>query len=337
MNTTKDNNSGGFSLVGLMVASGLMVGLSLVLAQMSKQQILIQKKSEMAMDIALLTQKTVRVLQDKQACLNTVGEGVALASGNTIPISRIQDGNGRDIIVKSDSSGVPTYGDGTLKVIALDLTDIVVNGEVGDLNLRVTFEKMGKAARVPKRSIKKFPLSVELTPSGQVRYCTSHLDAAVSAAVREVCPDLGGTYDSNIQSCTSALANKKCPTGQYMTGFDEDMNLLCASPPPSNPHFGRPVCYLLTTYNNGSYLGAGGDSPWRLIVAGSNPIHSSLVFHVASQNTGSDSADFIDNVKATCRGDGYSDQFRSIIQSTDTYRLNLILHYCCRHQISGAI
>ena len=312
-----------------MTSVGLMGGLFLILAQLSRQQLNIQKKSEADIAITELSLKINHLMQKKQSCTNTLGEGIILTAGTTIPLNKIKNDFGQDVFVKAVPGDNTTYSNGLLKVSSLELGDIVIENNMAELNLNVVFEKVGKTTGGYKKVVKKFPLSVELNSNNQVLYCTSHMDATLAATKMELCADMGGAFDDNTGTCSSAVANKKCPSGQYMVGFDDNMNLICTPPPSSAPFQKGFNCYLLTTYNNGSYLGGAGDSPWSFIM-GNNPIHSALIWPLQLQDVGGYSASFISDHKASCFGDGYMDRFRTISQDLGIYRLNMVLHYCCR-------
>ena len=312
-----------------MATVGLTGGLVLIMAQLSREQISIQKKVETEIAIAELYQKINRMLENKQACINTVGAGTVLAPGSTVPLASIKNQKGENVVVKTNPGDNTSYSNRLLKIPTLELRDITVNGNVALSNLHITFEKMSKIIKGPDKTSKNFPLAVEVNPNNQALYCTSHMDASLSSAKRELCTEMGGLFDNNDQTCNSALANKQCPDGELIAGFDNNMNLVCVPPPSSAPFEAGKNCYLLTTYNNGSSLSSGSGSPWSPVV-GNNPIAPTMIWQLELNNTGSNSNDFIDNHKARCIGDGYVDRFRTISQNLGEYRFNLIHHYCCR-------
>ena len=323
------NNIKGFSLIGLMASVGLMGGLVLILAQLSQEQISIQKKVETEIAIGELYQKITRLLQDQQSCMSTVGSGTILTPGVTRSLNSIKNKSGEDVIVKNNPGDGTSYSNGLLRISSLEFRDITVNGSMAVFTLHVTFEKMSKAIKGENRVTKKFPLAVELNPGNQALYCTSHIDASLSSAKKELCAEVGGIFDENNQTCSSSIANKRCPEGQFMVGFDNNMNLACTPPGASAPFEVGKNCYLLTTYNNGNYLGVGSGSPW-ILTPGNNPIGTSTIWQLELQDTGGYSTDFIANHKARCVGDNYTDQFRTTSQTLGEYRFNLIFHYCCR-------
>ena len=323
------NNTKGFSLIGLMASVGLMGGLALILAQLSREQITIQKKVETEIAIGELYQKITRLLQDQQSCMSTVGVGTALAPGSIQAINSIKNKNGEDVIIKNNPGDGTSYSNRLLRISSLEFRDITVNGSMAVFDLHVTFEKMSKTIKGEKRVTKKFPMAVEINPNNEALYCTSHIDASLSSAKKELCAEIGGIFDENTQTCSSALANKRCPEGKFMVGFDNNMSLACASPGASAPFEAGKNCYLLTTYNNGRHVGSGSGNPW-VPIPGSNPVGPNTIWQLELRDTGGRSTDFIANHKASCVGDNYTDRFRTISQVLGEYRFNLILHYCCR-------
>ena len=85
--------TGGFSIVGVLIAAAMMGGLSLFLAQMTKQQHETQKKVETGTEFTQLQQKILTVLYDGDACLATLGAGSVLK--NDREIDRLKKPGGR--------------------------------------------------------------------------------------------------------------------------------------------------------------------------------------------------------------------------------------------------
>ena len=312
-----------------MVSVGLTGGLVIILSQLSREQISIQKKVETEIAIAELYLKINRLLQNKQSCINTVGVGTILTPGLTRTLNSIKNAKGEDVIAKNNPDESTSYSNRLLKIPSLELGDISVSGNTAVLNLNVTFKKMSTAIKGQNQVTKKFPLAVELGPLNQALHCTSHIDASLSYAKSELCVEIGGIFDENNQTCSSAVAGKQCPAGKLMVGFDNDMNLACTAPPRTVPFQAGMNCYLLTTYNNGNYLEAVSGNPWFMI-PGNAPVSPSLIWQLELRDTGGYSTDFIYNKKAYCVGEGYVDRFRTISQNLGEYRFNMIFHYCCR-------
>ena len=313
----------------MMGTIGLTGGLVMILGQLSREQLSIQKKVETEIVISELHQKIVRSLNDKQSCINTVGVGTILSPGFTRSINSVKNAKGQNIVVKAGSGSGTSYGNGLIRIPTLELIDIAVNGNTAVLNLQITFEKMSRTIKGHNRVTKKFPLAVQISANNQALHCTSHIDASLSTAKRELCEEVGRSFDYDNQTCSLSIANQQCPQGEFMMGFDDDMNLACAPAPGSAPFEAGKNCYLLTTYNNGTYLSGISGSPWFSVV-GSSPIPPTLIWQLGLRDNGGYSTNFIAGQKATCIGDGYTDQFRTISQKLNIYRQNLVFHYCCR-------
>ena len=74
-------NDHGFSIVGVLVAAGMLGGLSLYLATVTRQQHVTQRKAETGAELVGLHHKIIAVLYDSDACLATLGKGNTLQVG----------------------------------------------------------------------------------------------------------------------------------------------------------------------------------------------------------------------------------------------------------------
>ena len=63
----------GFTLVGVLIAAGMSGGLATILAQLTRQQMVVQTRSQTGIDMDELSQRISNILRNKQACLNTIG------------------------------------------------------------------------------------------------------------------------------------------------------------------------------------------------------------------------------------------------------------------------
>ena len=336
---------GGFSVAGLLVAAGMMSGLALVLSQLSKRQMIIQRKAETGVEIAELSQRITRTLQDGNACLNTVRQIPGpLSVGSTYIVNEIWNENGafltRGGVYRNRLVGIKNSGG----ILLTDITiDVDTNIRVGRLNLQVTFLKNSKAITGQKEVIKKFPLAVELDATDNVLSCLSLRGGALDVAKRDICPQMGGVYDATTGTCTNGLIGERCPgsttatppTQEYLRGIDNNHDLVCALPPPARLHPTGYNCYLLTTYN--FFDPREGTMPFR-----NNPANPPVVKrwrmrpktassgYIGSfrNNTGLDSFDGMDSCEP-----GYDRKFHRIrgLSVAGGYEARaLIFHYCCR-------
>ena len=270
----KISNIKGFSVAALLVAAGMMGGLAMVLANLTKQQMGIQIKAESAAEINELSQRITYALKNGLACLETINQGPSnrdLSGVSSYGISTVYEidrtqnppttrpfiqagGIYRNRLIQIGNSGQD----------AMEMVDVSTSSTTGSMNLKVTFIKNNRAIKAGpfKKVVKKFPLNVELATATNkvVIRCLSHRDSAVAAAKQYVCEEWGGTYTSSTGTCSSAVAKKQCPgpshplpnkiqtQQEYFQGFDNKMDPICAPPPSPTPHDLGNNCYLLTTY-----------------------------------------------------------------------------------------
>ena len=248
-------SSNGFTLIGVILAAGMTGSLSLLLAQMSRQQLVTQKKAETGAEIIQTTSRISRMLQNNAACVNTLTSGtgsLTINNGGTIGLTDLRDKNNNAFM----SAGT-TYSNGLIQLSNIAVKNVTLNNTTGKLDVTVTLRKASPAIKGQKNVVKTFPLAVEVDSSNRLIRCRSHLQAAVSAAKKTLCMEMGGTYNTNTLSCTSALANKQCPSGEYIVGFEDDMGLKCQHFAASSGHVRHPPgynCFLQATYNNTANL-----------------------------------------------------------------------------------
>ena len=226
-------NALGFSLAGALAAGGLMGGLALVLAELSKQQVRLEKRGESDLEIDILSQQIRRLLDGGDSCLATI-QGNTFTNGGTITINHV--GN----TLRANN----TYG--LAKIVSLNLRDIAISGTTAEFNLQVTFEKTSRAVTGYKRTVRTFPLSAELGTGAQPTRCLSTLRDAIDLAKDQLCTFLGGNIPTGSNNCT-APANQ-CPGGDFVTGFKPDgsPNCLKLGGDPHTPEDRN--CFFLTTY-----------------------------------------------------------------------------------------
>ena len=343
------NHLRGFSVAALLVAAGMMSGLALLLSELSKRQMVVQRKAETGVEIAELSQQITRTMQNGSACFNTIAQvGGPITDGTDYSIPSVM---GRP------RPGVPTppplltvnntYRNRLVLIESIDLTDVTIPttvppGTVGELNLRVTFVKNSQAITGYNKVIKKFPLAVELDSGNNVTGCISLQDGALNVAKRDICPQMGGTYDDTNQTCISSLIGQECPElpgpppeQQFIQKINPDYTLDCAPIPPNNPHPPGFNCYLLTTYSFYSNK-RGPRYPFQANDLDSGYYKIAHLWRLKPVSRSGYIDDFHSNVtalgnydgKETCET-GYDDKFYRPSRDDDPVR-TLVLHYCCR-------
>ena len=236
----------GFSIVAVIMLAGLVSGLSLILAQMSKQQVQLQKSNDSLVEIDALSRRIERVLYNPIACLHTIGSGITLTNGgSSVEILSIKNRSGAKIFEKN---GI--YGNRLVKVISLFLKDINVSGSIAKVNFQITLEKTSRALQGNKQVLREFPLSVEIDGTNNPINCYSNLEAAILVATKNICIGLGGTFSAG--TCTQPTANLVCPDPDKVPiGFDASGQLICSansinSGSLSGAHHD---CFLLAAYS----------------------------------------------------------------------------------------
>ena len=334
-------------MAGLLVAAGLIGGLSLVLAQLSRQQMTIQKKAETGAEIGELTLRITRLLKNEQACFNTIGANTILVqNAPTAPVrNNIRNPNNGVVFASSPATAPITYRNNLIRIKSIRLTDVNINNTTGELNLAITFVKHNQAITTRKEVIKKFPLFVELDAANTVLRCISLQDAPVNTAKSRLCTEWGGTYDSASQTCNSPLAGQECPmaspgpgdppTQQYLRGINEDMSLNCAHP-ASLPHPAGKNCYLATTYLTHTHPDWLPDKKWfyanhTLWIKARRPrLYPRTQANCATSSPACNN--FYDpahaNRKSTC-ANGYTEYFYRTTNEL-SYTAEMIFQYCCQ-------
>ena len=248
-------------MVGAIASAGLMGGLALVLAQMHKQQLTLQKKTQTTAEVEALEQRIGRTLYNREACLNTVrttSTGAATTitgTGTSVNLGSIRNVGDTAIVEVANTSGTPTYGNGLVRVnsIAFDV-DQHSPGSSARITMEVTMEKTARAITGYRLAVQSYSLALELDSSNRPTGCESDLTAALLQAREDVCNELWRRTPAspnppwNGTSCTPSIANQSCASNTFPIGFDNNGNILCVAAQGADPHPPGYNCYLLTAY-----------------------------------------------------------------------------------------
>ena len=216
------------SIVTVLVAAGLMGGLALMLAQMSKQQHVNQKKAETGVEVVALSQRIVRTLYDGDACAKSIGAGATIAPGGTFAVNAIKSKSGKDVIVTGQ-----TYGNRLVKISSMNLTidSDPIAGNQAEAVLEVVMSRESAAYTGQKTVAKSFDLTLELDGSNNLLRCASDVSAVAEPVKKEICSDIGGSWDDSLKKCTFG---RSCAEGEYLASFDasgkvcKSRNLRCS-------------------------------------------------------------------------------------------------------------
>jgi hypothetical protein len=195
-------NNKGFSLVEIAVAGGLLGGLALLGASVSKNMIQGQKSAETKMEELEMRRQIISLLSDRTACTNTF-------SGSTIgsEISSIKN-VAAAVIFQTGSE----YGNGSLKINSMTTTDTGQTFTDGtrSVNLTVSLTKLKTISRQIKNPV--IPLRVRAaSASSPISYCFADSEQIVTTS----CLAAGGIWNGSSCSFDNLYVRK---SGDSMAG-----------------------------------------------------------------------------------------------------------------------
>ena len=199
------NNRRGFSITGVIVAAGMMGGLALFLANLSKQQHVTQKKAETGVEITGLHQKILSVLYDGEACTASLGVD------SFIPIAGTNQTRGLNQLKNKAGTVVVEAGkkiNRLLEVESITLKNTRGNtGMTREVDMEFVIKKTSKAITGYEKVVKTFPLTVELkTLPNVLARCHHTLDAKEEGIKESMCVGLGGTFTAHSGSVPSSCS-----------------------------------------------------------------------------------------------------------------------------------
>ena len=179
--------------MGVIVAAAMMGGLALMLAQMTKQQAVTQRKAETGLDMNQLHHRILGVLYEGDACLKTLTEGTdSVYNGRTL----------QKLLNKGGKTVVETGKDinRTVRVEKMEIQGIPNprTGQTEEGYLIVTIKKLGLANQGAGNIIKKFELTLEMdsASSNKLVRCHHTLDSKEHGIHTNICKSLGGEMES---------------------------------------------------------------------------------------------------------------------------------------------
>ena len=184
----------GFSILGLVVAMGMMGALSLLLAQLTRQQVVIQKKTEIYFELNNLSNRILRSLYDGTGCMETLGKGEEIVDGRNL--SSIKNKDGEVVVDKTQ-----VYGNRALKIEDINIDNVRITGTSGQLDLQVVFKKLSTAIKGYDKTIQSYPLAVEVDSLKRLTRCEYDYGDILIASAKGVCASLGGLFDPDTMQC----------------------------------------------------------------------------------------------------------------------------------------
>ena len=210
-------------MVGSIVAAGMMGGLALVLANMSKHQQSIQKRTETHFEVESLFNAIEGTLYNEDACLETLNaSGTLITDGKSIDFIKNRDGG--TIFNKTSK-----YGNNLLQIKSMKLKGISIVGTSGKLDFRVEVEKLSNSIKGYKKVTRDLPISIEVTAAAGGNYnliqchhsvegladavnnalvgeVGPHADSKIDAIIQNLCPIFGGVFDPDSKRCSRAAS-----------------------------------------------------------------------------------------------------------------------------------
>ena len=215
LNKKMKNSNKGFTLVEILIAAGLMAGLSLVMMNIFKQQNFTQKKTESSFELSSLQQGINQTLLNEIACVQTFAPLGDIRSAATL--STIRSGTGTPVYQANS-----TYNK-LIKITSIDILNVVINPNpvpagtrgTGDLEINVNFERISLILDklASKNSTWNFKIRIEVDSTYRVTSCYSALQSAIDTAKKLSCESLGGTYNNLLNRCS--LASYPAATQNY--------------------------------------------------------------------------------------------------------------------------
>ena len=230
----------GSSMVGVLVAGGLVGGLALVLAELNTQQTVTQKKIETGVEVSALFQQIERTMQDADACRNTVLGGTiapspapppptlpTVAPGTEITIGAIKSAANRDILVTGN-----TYGNRlvsiTSQAVRINIAPFPTGG--GDVRgaLEVVMTRESRAYTGQKTVTKRVPLVLKVDNANKLTSCQYDETAQADSIRKRICEDIAkwppsipaphppSPWDPVTKRCNLGV----CSANEIMKGFD---------------------------------------------------------------------------------------------------------------------
>lgn len=189
----------GFTLVEVLIASGMLGGLALYLMNVSQKQIVVEKRAETSFEINTISGSISQSLLNKESCSSTLGIGNVITDGTALNVIRNRSGN-----VMFDKNVL--YSNNQLKINDIKVSELVTSSipsgnKYGEAKVEITFEKVSKILDGNKTIIKKFPIQIELGPTNQLISCFSGTDNAILTAKMEACKSIDGIFDIPTDKC----------------------------------------------------------------------------------------------------------------------------------------
>ena len=132
-------NHKGFSLLAVIMVAGMVAGLALIFADLTRRQQVVRAKAETAVELINLSQRISSELYNRKSCKNTIGTGLVFTPTGgpwPHPVSSIKNRNNEPVIEVGGK-----YGNGFLKIHSMELKLPEQRGNVMEAKFEVVLEK----------------------------------------------------------------------------------------------------------------------------------------------------------------------------------------------------
>lgn len=263
-------NQKGLSLLEMVVAGGMLAGISMVGVKVIDNQAKFQKQVEGRSELMSIKSHIDMILLNGNACVNTLGgAGAPIADG--MAVAAIRDRN-NSITFEKDQ----TYSNNTVGVKDILLTDLTLSTlpdgtKYGTAAIAIDFYLSNKSVASKMTLRKKFFISIGLDSLNNLVKCYSSTENAVNQAKQEVCDMFGGVWNAPMDRCdlksyvdntnpfpenfdaastkyvidaigaipsnpTITISPSACPTGQFVRSMSYNsstgrISYTCSAPP----------------------------------------------------------------------------------------------------------
>ena len=216
-------STNGFSIVGVIVAAGMMGGLALYLANISKQQHVTQRQAETGTEITQLQHKILSVFYDGDSCTQTMVRSSSdnkLVNGRTLDELKNRKGT---VVIKK---GVPIKR--LLQVEKMEIVNAEASGKTREAEIEVTIKKLG-VANAGMTTVKTFSITAEMesVTSDVIARCHHTLDAKEHGIKTRMCTEMGGIMvcpNGSRPPCSGGANITTCSVDNLFRKFCEEMN-----------------------------------------------------------------------------------------------------------------
>ncbi len=205
----------GFSMVQVIIAAGLLSGLSLVMMNMQDTSNRSMKTLEARSEIMNFHSRLNAYLGDKETCETNFKNTLATTAGSAPAILVLVDSQGNELAKDGEFYGNRAFQIENMKTEWKDSTHV---------NLVMVYKKGSGNSKIygGKTTIKKISLAVTLDGAGSasdnILTCWVEFDTMINQAVTQSCQGDAASLDSSgaLYVCNHNITPQDCPSGQLI-------------------------------------------------------------------------------------------------------------------------